>query len=197
MLGSAITNQDGLYTMNIGQYNGPIIMEAIGGSYVDEATGITLQMGSMMFRTAINNVQGQTPIAITPLTEMAVQYMNGNYTGQMMTTANQLMNQTFGVNNIVFTMPHYVNTPALSGQSYETYYGLMLGAMSQYAVSYNTPVAAIMQEMVNYMTANNTQQLNIMLERMNRSFTTFTTGPWNMTGMRPFYGGMMWNGGMM
>jgi hypothetical protein len=172
-------------------------MEAIGGLYVDEATGKVIQMGNVMFRAATDSVSGNSSVAITPLTEMAVQYMNGTYSNQMMTTANQLMEQTFGVNNIISTMPHNVSMPASSGQSNETYYGLMLAAMSQMAASSNSTISLIMQEMVNAMAANNTQQLNGMLSMMNQAFTTFSMGPQNMTGTTPSPSGMMGNGGMM
>ncbi|MBZ0157059.1 MAG: hypothetical protein K8I29_12715 [Alphaproteobacteria bacterium] len=195
LLGSAMTGQNGAFTMNMGQYNGPMLLEAYGGSYVDEATGVSTDMGTMIFRTAMENVSGNTTMALTPMTEMAVQYMNGNYSDQMMTTANQVMGSAFGVSDIVRTLPKEVGTASTTGQENETYYGLMLAAMSRFSSTTNTDIPALMQGMLDAMTTNDTQALDYYTNMMSQSFTDFTMSPQNMTGMT-FSSGMMSTSGI-
>ncbi|MBZ0157066.1 MAG: hypothetical protein K8I29_12750 [Alphaproteobacteria bacterium] len=194
-LGTATTGQDGSFSMNVGSYSGAMLLEASGGSYMDEATGQNMPMGSMLFRAAAGNVSGSSSMSLTPPTGMAVQYMNGNYSGQMMSTANQVMGSVFGVSDIIGTKPKEVQTASKAGQENETYYGLMLASLSQFASTTNSNVSSIMQDFLSAMTTNNTQMLNYYTSMMSQSFTDFTTGPRNMTGMT-FSSGMMSTSGI-
>ncbi|MFO0754288.1 MAG: hypothetical protein U0411_13320 [Thermodesulfovibrionales bacterium] len=198
-MGTATTGQDGSFSMNMGSYSGPMLLEASGGSYMDEATGQNTPMGSMMFRAAADNVSGSFSMSLTPMTEMAVQYMNGNYSSQMMSTANQVMGSVFGVSDIIGTKPKDVQTASKAGQENETYYGLMLAAMSQFSSTTSTDIPTIMQGMLDAMTTNNTQMLDYYTGMMSQSFTDFAMGPQNMTGMTPSSGMMSTSGitGMM
>src|SRR6185369_12017159 len=74
--GNLLTNADivsGAYTAKIGKYAGPIIIE-VSGSYTDEATGSTLTIADKTpLRAALSNASGEVKVAVTPLTELAVQ----------------------------------------------------------------------------------------------------------------------------
>jgi hypothetical protein len=78
MYGNCATNiVNGNFYINIGPSTGPILFEATGGSYIDEATGLSVALTSPLRSILSNapaNMSGNTtPIAITPLTELAYQ----------------------------------------------------------------------------------------------------------------------------
>jgi len=205
LLASTVTGQDGSFTANLGSYTSAMMLQVTGGSYVDDATGKTVQMGSMVLRTALSNAAGNVTVAITPLTEIAVEYMGNTLTSDMITLANNMMATEFGVNDIVHTMPMAVTNSSAAGAANtgSTYYGLMLGAMSQLAASTNTTIPAMMPTMANAIkdtSSTGSQTLTSMMSLMSQYFTEFETGNSNnktgVTNMTP--GGMMASvGGMM
>ena len=198
MIGTATTGADGSFTMNVGQHTGPMMAEVTGGSYTDEATGQTVQMGGMMIRAAATSMSGNAPMAITPFTEMAVQYMNGDYSTAMIGNGNQQVQQTFGMSNIVGVMPHNAMTQAQQGQDSSTYYGLMLGAMSQMSKDTGQSISTIMQNFANSMMTGNNAQLTADVNTMKNSYNTFNMGSKNMTGITNLQpSGMMGSGRMM
>jgi hypothetical protein len=201
LLTTASTGQDGSFTANLGSYAGPIMVEVTGGSYTDEATGKTVQMGSMMLRTALSNAAGNVTVAVTPLTETAVQYMGSTLTTNMIALANSLIATKFGMSDIVQTKPHDVSTTAATGQDSQTYYGLMLAAMSQMASTDNTSISTIMSNIANDLkdtSSTGTQALTTLMSTMSQRFSDFETKNSNnktgVTTMSP--GGMMSTGGM-
>ena len=187
LLTSASTGASGSFTANLGSYSGPVMVEVTNGSYTDEATGKTIQVGSMILRTALDNAAGNVTVAVTPLTEAAVQYMNGMLTTNMITLANTTMATKFGMTDIVHTLPHDVSTPAVTGQNSQTYYGLMLAAMSQMALSDNTNIFAIMSTIANGVkdtSSTGTQAFTTLMNTMAQRFTDFQTkNPNNKTGV--------------
>ena len=74
-LASGTTDSQGNFTMSIGDYAGPIMLQMSGGTYVDEATGATVTMaaGDVMtaVMTALSSNTTVTGVQITPLTSMA------------------------------------------------------------------------------------------------------------------------------
>ncbi|MBF0559828.1 MAG: hypothetical protein HQL08_13730 [Nitrospirae bacterium] len=200
LLATSTTMSDGTFSASLGAYNGPIMVQVTGGSYVDEATGKTAQMGSMVLRTAVDNAAGNVSVAVTPLTEAAVQYMGGTLTTNMITLANTMMATKFGMSDIVHTLPHDVSATAVTGQDSQTYYGLMLAAMSQMASTDNLSISTIMSNIANDLkdtSSAGTQALTSLMSTMSQRFSDFETKNSNnktgVTTMSP--GGMMSTGG--
>lgn len=197
LLTTASTGTNGTFTANLGSYSGPVMVEVTNGSYTDEATGKTVQVGSMILRAALDNASGNVTVAITPLTEAAVQYMNGTLTTNMITLANTTMATKFGMTDIVHTLPHDVSIPAVAGQDSQTYYGLMLAAMSQMASTDNTSISAIMSTIANDLrdtSSTGTQAFAALMNTMAQRFTDFQTKNTNnktgVTTMTPMMSGV-------
>lgn len=204
LLTTASTGANGSFTANLGTYSGPVMVEVTGGSYTDEATGKTVQMGSMVLRTALDNASGNVTVAVTPLTEAAVQYMNGTLTTNMITLANTTVGTKFGMADIARTIPHNVSTPAVIGQDSQTYYGFMLAAMSQMASTDNISIPSIITSIANGLkdtSSTGTQTFATLMNTMNQRFSDFETkNPNNKTGvtsMTPMMSGVNTGGGMI
>ncbi len=140
-LASATTDTQGNFTMNIGSYTGPVMLQLGGGTYIDEATGTAMTMAPGDVMTAvISSATGtaMSGIQITPLTSMAqamAQYMSGGLTEATITAANTAVGTYFMVNDILHTQP--MNPLAQGSGSAATTdaknYGMTIAAMTQYA----------------------------------------------------------------
>lgn len=141
-IGSGTTDASGNFSFSIGDYAGPMMMQASGGTYTDEATGstMTMQPGDVMAVAIPSVTAGGTTsaIQITPLTSMAharVHHMTGGITAANITAANTGIGSSFSVGDIVHTAPM---DPTLSGSGAGATqdarnYGMAIAAMSQYA----------------------------------------------------------------
>lgn len=150
-IGTGTTDAQGNFSVSIGAYSGPVMLRMSGGTYTDEATGVSMTMqsgdvmtGVMPLFTAGTVVGG---VQITPLTSMAqarAQAMSGGMTPANITTANTAMGNYFSVNNILYTHPMNPLTPGSgSGATQEMRnYGITLAAMSQYANSIGMPFSS-------------------------------------------------------
>jgi hypothetical protein len=139
-LGSATTDGSGHFTMTVGSSGGPLVLQATGGSYADEATGatMTVQVGDVLTCAlpSIDPGAATTGIQVTPLTSMAearARGMTGGMTPGNMTSANAAVGGYFDVSDILHTPP-MDPTIAGSGASPDSRnYGMSIAAMSQYA----------------------------------------------------------------
>lgn len=205
LLFTTTTGPDGAFKADLGSYSGPVMVEVTGGSYTDEATGKTMQVGATVFRTAMSNASGTMTVAVTPITEMAVQAMGAAMTPDAISAANSMMASKFGMQDIVNTLPHDVSTPAQPGQDAQTYYGLMLAAMSQASSTGNTSIPTMMNTIANGVKDSastgtpdpagtaNIQAMNSMITTMSQGFVDFSSSNANnMTGVKTMSpGGMM------
>ncbi|MBA4422906.1 MAG: hypothetical protein C0390_07345 [Syntrophus sp. (in: bacteria)] len=150
-IGTGTTNAQGNFTVSIGAYSGPIMLRMSGGTYTDEATGIsmTMQPGDVMTSVMPQAVTGtvMSGVQITPLTSMAqarAQTMSGGMTPANIAAANTAMGNYFSVNNILYTHPmNPLNPGSGSGATQEMRnYGIVLAAMSQYASSIGMPFSS-------------------------------------------------------
>lgn len=141
-IGTASTDVTGLFTMTIGGYAGPVMLQISGGSYTDEATGSLMAMAPGDVMTAVMPAvaagTSTSAVQVTPVTAMAqarAQRMAGGMTDANIAAANTAMGQYFSVNDILHTMP--MNPLVLgsgAGASQDARnYGIALAAMSQYA----------------------------------------------------------------
>lgn len=133
LLASTTTSSDGSYTLDIGDYNGPVLVEVTGGTYLDEATGNTMDLYGTM-RAALPSVSGDVDVAITPLTEIAVRMAEsgGGLDSVKIEDANELLSQLVGA-DITLTMPADSSDAGAFGSASddEKNYALFLAAVSQ------------------------------------------------------------------
>lgn len=129
------TDATGNYNINLGQYADPVLFEAIGGSYTDEATGAIVDLLTPLHSLLANAAGGNTSVAITPLTDLAYQIANasaGGLASANIQAAITMVQNNFGVADIVNTMPvDALNVPAGATPAQRTY-TLALAIISQY-----------------------------------------------------------------
>lgn len=159
-IGSATTNANGDFTMNVGAYAGPVMLQVSGGSYIDEATGSVMPManGDVMaaIMPAIAAGSNNAGVQITPLTAMAqamAQGMTGGMTDANIAAANLAIGNQFSVSDVLHIQPM---NPLVSGSGTGASqdaqnYGMTLAAMSQYAqtlglISSSSMVTAMMTD---------------------------------------------------
>jgi hypothetical protein len=141
-LTSGTTDSQGHFTISIGDYAGPIMLQMSGGTYVEEATGATVSMapGDVMTAIMTTLLTGSTVtgIQVTPLTSMA-QAMANNMAGGMtdanIAAANTAIGNYFMVNDILHTPPMNPLVSGSSGTATQDMknYGMAIAAMSQSA----------------------------------------------------------------
>ena len=150
-VGGGTTDSMGNFTISIGDYAGPMMLQASGGSYTDEATGTSMTMGTGdVMACAIPSVAAgatTTGIQITPVTSMAhsrVHYMTGGITAPNITTANTAIGAYFSVGDILHTVPmNSMVAGSGTGASQDAKnYGMTIAAMSQYAMSIGMPYSS-------------------------------------------------------
>ena len=146
VLGSAITDANGSFTVPIGSYSGPVMLQANAGTFRDEATGalMTMAVGDVMTAALPSLSSGATVsgIQVTPVTSMAqtrAVQMAGGMTDANIASANTAMGNYFLVSDILHVAPM---NPLLRGSGANASpdarnYGMTLAAMSQYAKSLN------------------------------------------------------------
>ena len=143
-IGSATTDGSGNFTMQVGSYSGPLMLEMMGGSFSDEATGAHMGMGANDVMTAAvpDMMAGAilTDIQITPLTSMAqrmAQNMPGGMTQATIMQSNAAMGDYFGVSDILTVHPMDPTVPGsgASADQHQRDYGMAIAAMSELASS--------------------------------------------------------------
>lgn len=137
-LGStATTSNTGVYSIDLGTYTGPVIVEVTGGSYVDEATGATatIPAGAPLRAVAVSST-GTVNVAVTPLTELAAKQAftlkgAGTLSAATVNQANAQISDLFKV-DIIGTQPLDASAPLVGTQAQKDY-TLALAALSQLA----------------------------------------------------------------
>jgi len=147
----ATTDSSGNYSINLGTYNGPVLLQATHGSYTDEATGQTVNLdssspnGAGLRSMLVNPTGGTVSVAITALTEVAYQIADSSASGLTptnMSAAIASVQTNFGITDIIGTMPvdalHIPNTATPAQKTY----ALALSTMSQYGKNQGITLAA-------------------------------------------------------
>ncbi len=141
-ISSTVTDANGNFTMPMGNYAGPVMLQISGGSYTDEATGKPMTMGPGDLMTAVlpamtagANISG---VSVTPLTAMAqtmAQHMAGGLTDTNIAAANSAVGNYYMVHDILHTQPINPLVPGSANGATQDMlnYGMTLAAMSQYA----------------------------------------------------------------
>jgi hypothetical protein len=150
-IASAAVDGQGNFSLPLGTYTGPVMLQVKGASYTDEATRTTMTMGASDVMSAVlatvNSGASVAGIWVTPLTSMAqarAVLMSGGMTDANIAAANAAMGNYFLVNDILHTQPM---NPMLAGSGATASvdarnYGMALAAMSQYAQSLNMTVSS-------------------------------------------------------
>lgn len=158
-IGTAMTDASGKFSLSIGNYSGPVMLQLSGGSYVDEATGAMMSMVAGDVMTAILPTVAAgamiSGIEVTPLTSMAqtaVQDLSGGMTDANIASANTAIGTHFMVSDILHVQPM---NPLVAGSGSTASqdainYGMAMAAMSQYAKSLGmTSSSAFVTAMMN------------------------------------------------
>jgi len=147
-IGSGQTDGQGNFSMSVGNYSGPIMLQMSGGNYMDEATGSQMNMYSNDVMTCVissisanSTVSGIQMTALTSMAQSLALNMPSGMNPSNMTQANHSVGDYFGVNDILTTRP-MDPTAAGSGANAAAdmrNYGMILAAMSQYAKGLGMP----------------------------------------------------------
>jgi hypothetical protein len=129
------TDASGHYSINLGSYAGPLLFQATGGSYINEATGASVTLTAPLSSLLPATPTSTSVLAVTALTELAFQNANSRADG--LTTSNILaatstVQNNFGVPDIVGTVPvNALMIPAGTSAAQKTY-TLALATVAQY-----------------------------------------------------------------
>lgn len=181
LLAQTSTDQQGQYTANVGPYFGPLLIEA-SGNYLDEASGeIRTILPTEPLRAALPAVSGTVKVAVTPLTELAVQEA-ANLTPTAIIGANNSVSNLFNI-DIIDTLPV---EPSVSGMqnasTSQKNYTLVLATISQLAQTSGTDIGTTIAEISAEMTAGRISAETVT--DFNAALNTFINdSPHNLTGI--------------
>ncbi len=150
-LAAVATDAQGNFTLPLGSYSGPLMLQVGVARYTDEASRTIMVMPAADVMSAVlptaasgANVSG---VWVTPITSMAqtrALAMGGGMTEANISAANTAMGNYFSVSDILHTQPM---NPTLAGSGVGASqdarnYGMTLAAMAQYAKTLNMPVSS-------------------------------------------------------
>ena len=167
----------GTYSANLGSYVGPIVAEA-SGSYLDEATGSTLQVpADAPIRAALALAQGRVNLPVTALTEIAVQKTGGSYTPAAIQAANAVVSDLFKV-DIINVQPVAASAQALNSASADQVtYTLALATISQFSASGGgQPLATVLAEVASSIDVASNSMNAGTAAALQGALSSFTTG---------------------
>ena len=106
-IGQGQTDGSGLYSINLGAYTGPVVVEVTGGSFIDEVSGTAVPLTAPLRALVSNVLIGSQAAAVTPLTELAYRKAvgAGSLTATSIDTANSAMGALFSLTDIVGSLP--------------------------------------------------------------------------------------------
>jgi len=143
-IASTAMDSSGEFSMSLGTYAGPMMLQVTGGRFMDEATGTTMRMGTSDVMTAVMTsiasgaeVSGICITAVTSMAQMRAAAMSGGMIDANITAANTTVGHYFMMSNLLTTEPVDM-TMAGSGTAGgvtqdEINHGAAIAAMSQYA----------------------------------------------------------------
>jgi hypothetical protein len=128
----------GSYSVSLGSYSGPVVVEITGGSYIDEAGNVLVSAGipaGVPLRAAVSSVSGSVSVAVTPLTELAVKQareQDKKLGAASIDAANAQVSDLFKV-DIIKTTPLDASAPISAGTQAQQDYTIALATLSQLA----------------------------------------------------------------
>ncbi len=134
LITTATTDSNGDYTANVGTYTGAILIEATGGTYIDEATGETRTLTEVRRAALPSSVGGEVSVCVTPLTELAVRKAGSYLDPAAIDAANKMISQLLGPDGDILKDRPFDPTVAGADDGAtesEVIYTLLLAALSQ------------------------------------------------------------------
>src|SRR5512135_1657785 len=107
-IGTGQTVDGGSFSINIGPHEGPALIEVTGGTFTDEASGVTVALIIPMHAIIPDTgVSTTTTVAVTPMTELAYKKAigAGPLTSASISDANESVALTFGLKDIIAVLP--------------------------------------------------------------------------------------------
>lgn len=180
LLATASTGANGEYAAGVGSWAGAVLVE-VSGTYSDEATGqpVTISADKPL-RAAYDNVAGSVTVAVTPLTELAVQKAGSALTKEKIKKANAEVSTFFNV-DIIATKPVDAVEATLSGATQaQKNYTLALAAVSQMATGGTAD--AVFSVLTTIQTDNDPAKT---AAQFTQALNDFTVNSNNQTGVTP------------
>ncbi len=159
-LATGATSADGSYSISVPTGSGDVIIEITGGTYVDEATGVTTTLSTPM-RNVVTANGGTVQGYVTPLTTLAYTYAFGTSTSGVTASAYAAKANSLATQ---FQVPNLNTLPVVSG-SINTY-GQVLRGLSQYLSTNNVTLQSFTT------TAYTTQQWTAFTSLYNAAYKT-------------------------
>jgi hypothetical protein len=151
-----VLKADSTYSMDIGSYTGPVIIE-VTGKYKDEASGPTAPPVTLTtpIRAAVN-ATGSTTAMVTPLTELAVsKVVGGVFTKVSIEKANTDVAAAFKLDSIITTKPvDAASVAAKTAAGAERDYGLLLATVSQIMKDNGGTLASVLGDLASGITGS-------------------------------------------
>ncbi|NVO01025.1 MAG: hypothetical protein HXX17_17075 [Geobacteraceae bacterium] len=177
-LATGRTDADGFYSINIGSYSGPVVVEA-SGVYTDEATGKDITIpASAPLHAALNYVTSGKSFSmpVTALTELAYRQA-GALTPANITAANDLISYVMRI-DIINTRPVAPTAAAFATASQnQKDYSLILAAISQIMATEGTTLDQTLAGLNSGLSSTATATT------LNSALTTFIANGNNHTGV--------------
>ncbi|PLX85104.1 MAG: hypothetical protein C0617_05290 [Desulfuromonas sp.] len=149
LLAEATTDGSGAYLADLGEYEGPVLAEATGGSYLDEGSGETLSIPADASLRAVHSAaSGVVTLHVSGLTELAVQVAEAaGLSLETIAAAYDQLEEVFGF-EAETTAPVAPVSAALAGASdAEVDYALTLATLSRLAFDWNLDFDALLAEL--------------------------------------------------
>lgn len=180
LLATVPTDANGFYAADVGDYRGPVLVEA-SGSYTDEATGAarTISPGAPL-RAAFDNVTSNVTVAVTPLTEIAVRKALA-LTPAAIRAANALVSDLFKVDIIATKPVDPVAAKLQVATRAQQDYTLALAAVSQMAKTNQSDVGDVVGAISAGITGSTVSAA--VSTQFNTAFLTFLGSQSNQTGV--------------
>lgn len=178
LLATTSTGPSGEYSAGLGSYGGAVLVE-VSGTYSDEATGQPVTISAdRPLRAACDQVTGNVTVAVTPLTELAVQRAGAALTGEKIRQANAEVSAFFHL-DIIGIKPVEATEAVLSGASQaQRNYTLALAAISQMATG--ATADAVFAVLATIQTDNDPSKT---AAQFSKALDAFTVNSYNKTGV--------------
>lgn len=203
LLTSSLTNSQGDYSLSILSYDGPIILDIVGGVYKDEATGVDKPL-SQPLKSIVPDLKSQKVAHITPLTHMAVKVLDkkGSINKDTMQDSLNQISNLYSLPSLLSTTPNDPSSISNSTiSSAESQYGFILSGFSQLGSTLNTDplnvIAVISQDAADGQLdgkVNATQAISFQnkelsptlgTSQLSQAITQFSTSTQNITTAKP------------
>lgn len=149
LIASTVTDVKGNYSARV-KYRGPVEVVVSKGSYKDEASGTTVNLGNKELRSVIVVNSEKEVAAITALTTIAAAHVDAHASAGIQTAianANAKVSTAFGLDGINLTevIPSDFSFSAVTHSQAQLKYGVIQAALSQVIKENNLAAEALLE----------------------------------------------------